>query len=192
MKKTVIVYYHPYAGSFCHAILEAAMQGAKSRGSEVDVIDLGADEFNPVMSGADLLAFRKHEMVDEQALAYVDRIKQADELVIVFPIWWELMPAMVKGFIDKVIFPGSTYDYTHGGKGMRTLLTNLSRVQVYCTMNTPGWLYRTLFGNAIHRALILGTLRKSGLRNVHLKTFYGVKGSSDKQRAKWLATVTRA
>lgn len=191
-KNTVIVYYHPYAGSFCHGILEAVTSGVQQAGGTVDLIDLGADGFNPVMSGADLLAFRKHTMVDPQAQAYVARLQKADELVLIFPIWWELMPAMVKGFIDKVIFPGSTYEYTHGGKGMRTLLTNVQRVQVYTTMNTPGWLYRTLYGNAIQRSLIRGTLRKSGLRNVHLKAFYAVKGTKRAQLAHQLAQITRS
>ncbi|WOO88658.1 NAD(P)H-dependent oxidoreductase [Mollicutes bacterium LVI A0078] len=142
--KTVVVYDLPYEGSFCHAILESVVEGQTDNGNEVDVIDLHKDEFNPVMSGKDLLGFVKHEMVDEQAADYVQRIKEADHLVLVFPIWWELMPAMTKGFIDKIIFPGSTYTYTKSGYGMNTMLDNLQSATVITTMNTPRVLYKSL------------------------------------------------
>ncbi|MFC6316233.1 NAD(P)H-dependent oxidoreductase [Lapidilactobacillus achengensis] len=135
--KTVIVYNHPYQGSFCHAILVAAKAGAEAAGHEVDVIDLDQDHFDPVMSGQDLLAFRQHKMIDPQARAYVKRLQAADQLVLIFPIWWELMPAMMKGFIDKVISPGSTYRYIKSGYGMQTILPQLKQTTVITTMNTP-------------------------------------------------------
>jgi NAD(P)H dehydrogenase (quinone) len=83
----------------------------KKAGGEVDLIDLNKDKFNPVMDEKDLVGFIKHEMIDPQSIDYVNRLKAADQLVLIFPIWWELMPAIMKGFIDKVFFPGSAYEY---------------------------------------------------------------------------------
>ncbi|MGG5370882.1 NAD(P)H-dependent oxidoreductase [Enterococcus sp. AZ196] len=187
--KTVIVYNHPYNGSFCHALLEAAVAGSEKAGNTVDVIDLDSDNFDPVMTGADLLAFRNHEMIDWKAKEYVARIRQADHLVFIFPIWWELMPAMMKGFIDKVIFPGSTYSYTKSGYGMNTLLTNLKTATVITTMNTPKIMYSTIYGNALKKAMVKGTLKKSGFKNVHWVSFNMVKSSKEATRKKWLAKV---
>ena len=100
---TLIVINHPYENSFCRAILEAAKTGAAQRGS-VDIIDLDADGFNPVMSRDELAAFvKKTGAIDPQAKNYIERLKAADALIMIFPIWWELMPALTKGFIDKVI-----------------------------------------------------------------------------------------
>ncbi|MBC2324334.1 NAD(P)H-dependent oxidoreductase [Listeria booriae] len=189
--KTVIVYNHPYDKSFCHGILESAKNGALQAGQQVDIIDLDRDGFNPVMTGKDLLAFRNHEAIDEQAIAYINRIKEADHLVLIFPIWWELMPAMTKGFIDKVIFPGSTYTYTKSGYGMNTMLTNLKSTTIITTMNTPKLLYKFIFGDAIKKALIRGTLKKSGLKKVKWISFNMVKSSSDQSRKKWLHQVEK-
>ncbi len=192
--KTVIVYDHPYEGSFCHAIKERIVKNELAKGNEVEVIDLHQDNFNPVMSGQDLLAFIKHDMIDEQAIDYVKKIKEADHLVMVFPIWWELMPAMTKGFIDKIIFPGSTYSYTKSGYGMETLLTNLKSVTVVTTMNTPSVMYKFIYGNAIYKSLVKGTFKKSGIKNTKWISFNMVKASKAEKREKWLnklATINK-
>ena len=189
--KTLIVYNHPYHGSFCHAILESVKKGLLKCGHEVDLIDLDHDAFNPVMTAKDLLAFRNHEAVDEQAIDYINRLKKADHLVLIFPIWWELMPSMMKGFIDKVIFPGSTYRYTKSGYGMKTMLSNLKSTTVITTMNTPKLIYKFVFGNAINQALIKGTLKKTGCKNVKWISFNMVKSSSEKTRTMWLSNIEK-
>lgn len=164
--KTVIIYNHPYQGSFCHALMESAITGAELAGHTVDLIHLDSDKFNPVMSGQDLLAFRNHQASDPQTIDYIKRIKEADHLVLIFPIWWELMPAMMKGFIDKVIFPGATYNYTKSGYGMISTLSKLKSTTVISTMNTPKLIYRFIFGNALQKSLIKGILKKSGIKKV--------------------------
>lgn len=187
--KTVIVYNHPYDGSYCHAILEATIKGIEQAGGTVDLIDLDKDGFNPVMNGQDLLGFRNHEIIDPKAKEYAERLKQADQLVFIFPIWWELMPAITKGFIDKVIFPGYAYNYTKSGYGMTTLLSNLKATTVITTMNTPKILYNTYFGAAISKALVRGTLKKTGLRNVKWISFNQVKASKESTRKQWLLKI---
>ncbi|MCI1983726.1 MAG: NAD(P)H-dependent oxidoreductase [Bifidobacteriaceae bacterium] len=189
--KTVIVTCHPYSGSFCHALMLAASDGAKARGEEVDVIDLETDHFDPVMHSQDLIGFLKHESYDEQARDYIQRVKDADHLVLIFPIWWELMPAMMKGFIDKIIFPGETFDYTTSGMGMVPLLPRLKSVSIITTMNTPRLLYRLIFGDAIQRALVRGTFRKMGVRHIRWLNCAMVKKSSDAKRQKWLRVVAK-
>lgn len=104
MAHTVIVTSHPYEGSFCHALMVAAKTGAEQAGNTVDVIDLEADGFDPVMHSADLIGFLKHKAQDPQALDYIGRVKAADHLILVFPIWWELMPAMMKASSTRSFF----------------------------------------------------------------------------------------
>lgn len=191
MKNAVIVYYHPYNGSFCHAILEATKAGLENGGFLVDVIDLQADNFNPVMSSADLLGFVKHQMVDEQSKEYAQRLKLASQLVFIFPIWWELMPAMVKGFIDKVIYPGSTYEYAKTITGMTSSLSNLKQTTIITTMNTPKYIYQFVFGNAIKKAMISGTLKKTGIKNVKWINLSGVKSRTQEKRAAWLCKIEK-
>lgn len=191
MTKTLIVTCHPYDGSFCHALMTAAKNGAQTNGNSVDIIDLEADHFDPVMHSQDLIGFLKHKAQDEQARDYIERVHAADHLILVFPIWWELMPAMMKGFIDKVIFPGETFDYTTSGTGMRSLLPQLQSTTVITTMNTPKVLYRWIFGDAIQRALLRGTFKKMGLKSVKWLNCSMVKKSSDQKRKIWLQQAER-
>ena len=110
--KAVIVFNHPYEGSFCNAILNAVSKGLKGANYEIDLIHLDKENFNPAMTANDLKAFRDKKPVDPKVIEYDSRIKNADHLIFIFPIWWELMPALMKGFVDKVIFPGVAYDYS--------------------------------------------------------------------------------
>ncbi|MBZ4188428.1 NAD(P)H-dependent oxidoreductase [Niabella beijingensis] len=184
--KVVIVFNHPYEGSYCTAILTAVMAGLKTAQHEVDLIHLDKEGFNPVMTTADLLAFKNRQPVDPKVIEYKQRLEHADHLIFIFPIWWELMPALTKGFIDRVIFPGVAYDYTPSGYGMKPLLKNIKGITVITTMNTPGFLYRLVFGNAVRKAVITGTFWKMRYPNRKWINLSGVKQASGKKRNKWL------
>lgn len=184
--KIAIVYNHPYEKSFCHALLEKTKEDALKSGHEVDIIDLISDGFNPVMRSEDLLGFIKHKPADSLVVEYINRIKQADYLVFIFPIYWELMPAMMKGFFDKVICPGSFFDYKKSGFGMHNLMSNLKKITIITTMNTPKLIYRFIYGNTLEYALVKGTFKKIGIKNVDWISFNMVKSSSKEKREKWL------
>lgn len=190
--KVVLVFNHPYDGSFCGAILNTVKSGLVKGNHEIDLIHLDRDNFNPVMTAADLKGFRDKKPVDPQVIEYSNRIKNADHLVFIFPIWWELMPAMTKGFIDKVIFPGVAYDYTNeSNTRMKPLWENLKGVTIITTMNTPQWLYLLLFGNAIKKAMIAGTFWKIGFKNRKWISFNQVKMVSHDKRKKWLSQLEK-
>lgn len=194
--KTLIVFNHPYEGSFCRTLLDAAVDGVRSGGSEADVINLDKDGFNPVMTAKDLLAFtvarndeeRALDMLDAKVLQYKRSLERVEHLVFMFPIWWSLMPALTKGFIDKVIFPGIAYHY---GKddAMHSSLPMLKKVTIVTTMNTPKGVYDTIIGNTVWRALKYGTFVTIGVNDVKWLSFNMVKQSSDETRKEWIEEV---
>jgi len=185
--RVAIVFNHPYDGSFCNAVLKAVTKGLQKGQHEIDLIHLDKENFNPVMTSADLKAFRDKKPFDPKVIEYKDRLEKADHLIFIFPIWWELMPALTKGFIDKVIFPGVAYDYTNKeNTRMKPLFEKLKGVTVITTMNTPKWIYFLLFGNAIKKALILGTFFKIGYKNRKWISFNQVKSVTHEKRTKWL------
>lgn len=186
--RVAIVFNHPYEGSFCSAILKSVIHGLQNTHHEVDVIHLDNDGFDPVMSASDLKAFKDGKPVDPAVIDYMQRIDKADHLVLIFPVWWELMPAMTKGFIDKVIFPGAAYDYKPNGF-MTKRWKRLSGVTVITTMNTARIVYRMVFGNAIKKAIMTGTFWKLGYRNRKWINLSMVKMVSDKKRRKWLDRI---
>ena len=185
--KVVIVFNHPYDGSYCNALLQGVIRGLTKAGHQIDLIHLDKDNFNPVMTASDLKGFREKKPTDAKVIEYSNRIKVAEHLVFIFPIWWELMPAMTKGFIDKVIFPGVAYDYTNlGNTRMKPLWNKLKGVTMITTMNTPNYLYWLLFGNAIKKTMILGTFWKIGFKNRKWISYNQVKQVSKEKREKWL------
>jgi len=188
--KVVIVFNHPYEGSFCNAILQSVTNGLKKGNHQVELIHLDKDNFNPVMTARDLKGFRDKKPSDPKVIEYSNKIEDADHLVFIFPIWWELMPAMTKGFVDKIIFPGVAYDYTNfNNTRMQPLWNNLKGITMITTMSTPNYLYWLLFGNAIKKALLLGTFWKIGFKNRKWISFNQVKQVSMEKREKWLTKL---
>jgi len=186
--KIAIVFNHPYEGSFCNAILQSVIRGLHQAGHDTDVLHLDNEGFNPVMTAEDLNGFRLGTPIDPQVINYRQRLATADHLVFIFPIWWELMPAMTKGFIDKVIFPGVAYDYDRSRRFPRMVkkFQRLKGITLITTMNSASLVYRLIFGNAIKRALFTGTFWKMGYGNRKWINLSMVKFVAEEKRKKWL------
>lgn len=193
--KTLIVYNHPHEGSFCSAIREAVENGLKTGGHEYKVIDLDKDGFDPVMRSKDLKAFVTAgkigedglEDVDPLVLRYMKMLRWAEQIVMIFPIWWMTTPAMTKGFIDKVIFPGVVYKM-EGGK-LVSMLSSLKQVTIITTMNTPSEVYHDVFGNPLEGSLIKGTFNQIGIHDIRWISLNMVKQCGDEKRWVWLDEI---
>lgn len=190
--KTLIVYSHPYEGSFCNAVLKAVRNGLKKGGHTCKVINLDKDNFDPVMRPKDLKAFAQLGRgidaalldLDPRVLRYKKKLEWAEQIVMIFPIWWMTMPAMMKGFVDKVIFPGVAYEMDEGR--LRSRLDSLKQVTVISTMNTPADIYRDRFGNSLEGSLIKGTFNQIGIHEARWISFNMVKQVGAEVREQWL------
>ena len=114
-------------------------------------------------------------------------MRWAEHVVMIFPIWWMTMPAMVKGFVDKVIFPGIVYKMD-GGK-LVSLLSSLKQVTVITTMNTPADVYKDMFDNSIEGSLIKGTFNQIGIHDIRWISLNMVKQVGDEKRWVWLDEI---
>ena len=185
--RTLIILCHPYHKSYCHALYLAAIHSLEIAGHEVDRLHLDGELFDPVMRAADLSVYAQGASIDPLVQHYQMRILAAEQLVFIFPIWWETMPALLKGFIDKVFTKG--FSYEAAPNRITPKLTHLRRAVVITTMNTPRWVYRLLYGDAIQRALVRGTLKKCGVQDVRWWALTPVSHAGDVQRKKWLEQV---
>lgn len=189
------MYNHPREGSFCSAIREAVENGLKTGNHEYKVIDLDRDGFDPVMREKDLKAFVTAgrigedglEEVDPLVLRYMKMMRWAEQIVMIFPIWWMTTPAMTKGFIDKVIFPGIVYKM-EGGK-LVSKLSSLKQVTIITTMNTPSEVYHDIFGNTLEGSLIKGTFNQIGIHDIRWISLNMVKQAGDEKRWVWLDEI---
>jgi NAD(P)H dehydrogenase (quinone) len=112
--KYLIVYAHPDSKSFNHAIMETISEELKKKKKEFKVRDLYKIGFNPVLSTKDLSEIQKGA-VPQDIKREQNYISKADTLIFVFPIWWSSMPAILKGYIDRVFSLKFAYDITEDG-----------------------------------------------------------------------------
>jgi len=186
--KSVLVSCHPYDKSFNAAIVNRVKSS-----QNLEHIDLAVNGFNPTLTAKELYEFSqartergvKAENLDPMAVQFARTINESEHLILVFPIWWELMPAQMKGFIDKVVFPGIFYEYKSEFT-MRAVSKTLKKVTVITTMNTPKILYSLKFKNCVSYALMKGTFRKLGIKNVNWVNFGFIKKIGDARRKKLL------
>ncbi|AVK63787.1 hypothetical protein C5Z26_06550 [Lactobacillus sp. CBA3606] len=186
--KTVIIFDHPYTATasnnqphhraFLAALLQQVRQQLTTAGQDVDLIDLHADSFNPVMSATDLAHWRQGVPIDAQCADYQRRLADADRLIFMFPVWWEVMPAMTKGFLDKVYAKTILYN----AKTMQTTLVKQPQIDIITTMSTPNWAYRLLFGAPLAKLLFRGTFLKTRLWHFKWYNFAQLTQKTPQQR----------
>jgi len=189
--RTTIVFNHPNENSYCNAILNAVTKGLQQANHEIDLMHLDNDGFNPTMSKPDLKAFVEHQPIDPQVIDYNERLKKTDHLIFIFPIWWDLMPALTKGFVDRVLSPGVVYDHHQRGFGLVPLLKNLKSITIITTMNKPKIMYSLLIGNLIRKAMLKSVFKTMGYKNLNWISFTSVKSVSQQKREKWLKDIEK-
>jgi NAD(P)H dehydrogenase (quinone) len=202
--RILIVLDHPYTISSAENILhrrsltaalaDAAIRGAERAGHEVDLIDLAADGFNPVMSKDDLVAWRRGHAIDPLVLEYQRRLFEADHLVFAFPIWWEAMPAATKGFLDRVLTKGVMFEELADAKGnsFRNLMTRLAGVTLLTVMTTPDKAYRWWYRDPVTKILFKGTFGKIGVKNLVWHNYDSVTEKTPEQRGQMIARTEMA
>lgn len=110
------------------------------------------------MSAEDLSNWRCGKPINKQIAEYQKLLLDADQIIFTFPIWWEVMPAMTKGFLDKVYAKGILYK----SENMHTNLKQ-PKIKIITTMSTPKLIYRIILGTPLAKALFRGTFLKTRL-----------------------------
>lgn len=138
--KHLIIYSHINSNSFSHAILDEVVKASEAKGAEVKVRDLNAMGFNPILSATDMDTFAKGE-VPADIKAEQDLVTWADTISFIYPLWWGHMPAMLKGYIDRVFAYGFAYQPTESG--VKGLLGN-KRMLLFTPMGTSYQMYQSV------------------------------------------------
>ena len=189
MKNVLIIYCHPYEKSFNHAILEHIILNLQSNDINFKLIDLYADQFNPVNDARELKLYKSGQTADPLVMHYLEEVKESDELIFVSPIWWNDIPAMLKGFIDKVMKEGPNLSHIVTKRGVKGLLTNIKKTYIFTTSTSPTAYLKFLGGNGIKRIFIKQTLRQLGIKKCTWKNFGGITNSNIDRRIKYLEDI---
>jgi NAD(P)H dehydrogenase (quinone) len=183
--KCSVILAHPTAGSFNHALAAAAVARLKSRAVQVNYHDLYAERFDPVPPGEEI---PKEAILPPAIEQHCQEIVEADGIIILHPNWWSQPPAILKGWLDRVLRPGRAYNFVTGpnGEGTPVGLLKATVALIITTANTPQDIEAKFLGDPldlIWRKVVFGLC---GVANVQRLIFSPVIVSTKEQRQQWL------
>ena len=177
-----IILGHQHEGSFNHAIADATRRTLENSGYTVRFHDLYAEKFDPILP---------HEEIggpvdDPLVRQHLDEIAEAEGIVVIHPNWWAMPPAIMKGWLDRVLRQGVAYKFVDGAP---VGLLKAQSALVFTTSNTPEEWERKLFGDPLENLWTTCILRYCGAKNVERTNYSSMIMSSPEQRTEWLADV---
>lgn len=186
--KVVVVLGHPNQESFNHAIAETAVKALQSSGHEVVFHDLYAEKFDPVLTYEEFLA---EEVGDPVVKAHCDQVAAADALVVVHPNWWGQPPAILKGWVDRVLRYGVAYAFKEeGGEEIGVGLLKAGKALVINTCMTTEEMDKVHYHDPLEGLWKASVLGFCGVDEVHRLNFRMVQAISQEEREDLLQEVT--
>jgi len=156
--KLLVVYCHPVRASFCAAIRDVVVTAAEAGGHDVQLLDLYASGFDPVMSEQERTDFHTEGSNEIPVKAHLDALKWCDGMIFVYPTWWMAQPAMLKGWLDRVWIPHVTFRMPGDVISWKPLMTNIKLLGVVTTLGSPWWWW-TLGVCAPGRKVLMRSIR---------------------------------
>ena len=165
MEKVLIVFGHPGPKRHNHLILDNVINDVKKKGLDFEVIDLYKIKYDPVLKGDELYTHGNRD-ISVQNKIFQKKIKDAKCLVFIFPVWWNNMPAIMKGFIDRVFTARFAFTYKKIFLGFKAPIGLLKgkKAAVFITSGSPKWIFSLVLGNRASKVIAKDTLRFCGIR----------------------------
>lgn len=186
MKKIVIINGHPNNESFNFGIVNAYKKGAVSEKNEIKEIVISDLNFNPNLQ----YGYSKRTILEPDLLVAWEKIKWADHMVWVHPVWWGGLPAVTKGFIDRLFLPGMAFQYRENSIFWDKLLKGKT-AQIITTLDQPSWYYKFINKSPSIHQLKKNTLEFCGVSKVKVAYVGVIKNSNESQREKWLLKIEK-
>ncbi|HWP96026.1 MAG TPA: NAD(P)H-dependent oxidoreductase [Syntrophomonadaceae bacterium] len=184
--KVVVIYAHPNPMSFNAAIAAVVKEELGKKGAEVRFKDLYAMNWNPVLCAGDFEAYHKGTIPEDIKKEQTD-ISWADAVIMICPVWWYSVPAMLKGYIDRVFSVGFAYEYTQTGP--RGRLTGKSGLIITTSGADERAAQQTGMVNLIEKSFVNAVFSFSGFADYRYKNFFAVPTVSDEERKAMLTEL---
>jgi NAD(P)H dehydrogenase (quinone) len=136
--KVLVIFAHPVETSFVASLHRTVVDSLRRAGHEVDDCDLYAEGFDPVLSRQDRVDYHDISINQRRIAPYVERLKAAEALVFVYPVWNFGFPAILKGYLDRVWVPGVAFDLNDRG-GLTFTLRHVKKLGAVCTYGGEWW-----------------------------------------------------
>jgi putative NADPH-quinone reductase len=188
--RVIYIYCHPLPESFHAAIRAEALAGLKSAGHDVDLLDLYAEGFDPVLSEDGRRHYHDTSVNQRGLEPYIARLQKAEAAVIQFPTWCFGPPAMLKGFFDRVLMPGVAFDISEP-RHVRPLLKNIGKIAGVVTYGRPRHMIWYMADPP--RKLVTRYIRwLTGGARVEYHALYHLNTATERARRQFMARVKEA
>jgi len=190
--RVLVVYAHPLTDSFAAALHQTVVAALRRGGHEIDDCDLYAEGFDPVLTAAERRAYNTGSPDLTAVAGHVARLRTTEALVLCFPTWWYGLPAILKGYFDRVWAPGVALRLPEGGGAILPALTNIKKFAVVTTYGAPWWLIRLVLRDPVRSVLLGGLARLCG-RGVETRflALYNIDAAGRERCARFLGRVER-
>jgi len=181
-----VILAHPDKNSFNHAIAQTVVGEIESHGNKVWFHDLYQENFDPILLAPEIA---RDAILSPEIKAHCNEISSAEGIVIIHPNWWGQPPAILKGWIDRVIRPGVAYEFIgeDSGEGIPNGLLKAKFALVINTSNTPLERENKVFGDPLESLWKNCVFELCGVKNFYRRMFNIIVVSSQKDRENWLA-----
>jgi NAD(P)H dehydrogenase (quinone) len=186
MKKILIINGHPNKDSFNAALAKAYKEGAIETGADVKEIIIADLSFNASLQ----FGYQKRQEMETCLIDASEKIKWANHLVWIHPVWWGGLPAQLKGFIDRVFLPGFAFKYRENSVWWDKLLKGKT-AHIITTLDQPSWYYSLFYGKPSVNQLKKSTLEFCGITPVKVTYIGIVKKSTMDQRNNWIQKIKK-
>jgi len=184
MKNILIINGHPNAVSFNNALADAYKKGALSQNALIDAINIRELNFNPNLE----FGYSKRSELEPDLLLAWEKIKKADHLVFIFPMWWGFMPAMMKGFFDRMLLPGFAFKYRENSMLWDKLLKSKT-AHIICSTDYPVFYYKWILREPGIKTIRKMILNFCGIKTTKTTYIGPIRNSSTEFRALALTRV---
>jgi NAD(P)H dehydrogenase (quinone) len=184
MSKIAIVVGNPQRESYSEALGEAYLRGAESGGHEAKLFALARMQFDAILREG----YHREQPLEPDLVTARQTLQASDHLVFIFPLWAGDMPALLKGFFERVLQPDLLAVHRSGGKADWKVLKGKS-ARVIMTMGMPGWFYRWYYGAHALKLLKRNILHFIGVSPVRATVFGMIETVGDDKRKEWLREV---
>lgn len=186
-----VVHCHPLRDSYNHALFRAVVDTLEQQSHEVVASDLYGERFDPVMSAEERRSYRQPAYDERAVVALTALLRRVDGVIFCFPQWWFAMPAMLKGYFDRVWAPGIAFAHDPGG-GIRPLLSHITVFGVVTSYGSPWWIARLVAGDPGRKVLMRALKPMCGrrVRSFYL-AHYGMDRSTARSRDAFLERVRK-
>ncbi len=178
-----IILGHPATTSYCRALAENYQAGAEKAGHHVTLLALSDMTFDPILHDG----YHGDQTLEPDLQRAQEVINAANHIVIIYPLWMGMMPALLKGFFERCFTRGFAYDESKSPLSGRLLKGKSAHIIV--TMGMPAWFFRWFYGAHSTKSLIRNLLHFCGIKPVRTTYFGMVEAVSDAKRKEWLSKI---